>query len=61
MILITTPQWNYIEHETLVAELYDWTIDPEQLHNLIDPPESNQLKKHPITPCIKLSRGSNQI
>ncbi len=36
---VLSPQWQYIEHEVLGAELYDWRNDPDEAHNLIQTPE----------------------
>ncbi|MCC7354348.1 MAG: hypothetical protein IT330_11380, partial [Anaerolineae bacterium] len=36
---VLSPQWQYIEHETLGAELYDWQSDPAEAHNLIKDPQ----------------------
>jgi arylsulfatase A-like enzyme len=36
---VLSPQWQYIEHEILGAELYDWQNDRGESHNLIKYPE----------------------
>jgi arylsulfatase A-like enzyme len=33
---LVTPEYHYIEHDTLGRELYDWRRDPRELHNLAD-------------------------
>jgi arylsulfatase A-like enzyme len=38
---LVSPQWHYIEHETLGTELYDWQNDPQELHNLVVSPETS--------------------
>ena len=39
MTSLVTPRWHLIVHEKLGAQLYDWTLDPRELNNLIDTPE----------------------
>ena len=36
---LVTPEYHYIEHDTLGDELYDWRHDPRELHNLADTAE----------------------
>jgi hypothetical protein len=36
MVSMVTPRWHLIVHEKLGAQLYDWTVDPRELNNLID-------------------------
>ena len=39
METLVTPKWQLITHEKLGMQLYDWTVDPGELNNLIDTPE----------------------
>jgi arylsulfatase A-like enzyme len=36
---LVSSRWQYIRHETLGVELYDWNNDPQELHNLASTPE----------------------
>jgi arylsulfatase A-like enzyme len=36
MVSLVTPRWHLIVHQKLGAQLYDWTVDPRELNNLID-------------------------
>ncbi len=36
---LVTPQWQFITHETMGNQLYDWVRDPEESSNLIHQPE----------------------
>jgi arylsulfatase A-like enzyme len=33
-------RWQYVEHETLGAELYDWVADPREQRNVVNEPDS---------------------
>jgi arylsulfatase A-like enzyme len=39
MDTLVTPKWQLITHEKLGMQLYDWTVDPGELNNLIGTPE----------------------
>ena len=36
---LVTPQWQFITHETMGNQLYDWALDPAESNNLIHQPE----------------------
>jgi arylsulfatase A-like enzyme len=36
---LVTPQWQFITHETMGNQLYDWVLDPAESNNLIHAPE----------------------
>jgi hypothetical protein len=36
---LVTPQWQFITHETMGDQLYDWALDPAESNNLIHLPE----------------------
>ena len=36
---LVTPQWQFITHETMGDQLYDWVLDPAESNNLDPPPE----------------------
>lgn len=37
---LVAPQWQFITHETMGDQLYDWVLDPAESNNLIHSPES---------------------
>jgi arylsulfatase A-like enzyme len=39
MASLVSPQWQFTLHQTLGAELYDWTRDPQQLHDEAPTPQ----------------------
>jgi arylsulfatase A-like enzyme len=39
MQTVVSPRWQLIVHQTLGAQLYDWTNDPAETRNLMDTPE----------------------
>lgn len=41
---LVSPEWQFILHEALGPELFDWQKDPRQLNNLAKTPEG-----HPIS------------
>ena len=40
---LISPEYHYIDHEVLGAELYDWRRDPGEVHNLADTPQGRTL------------------
>ncbi len=42
---VVSPKWQFIRYETLGMELFDWTADPQQMHNLADTPEGQAVCK----------------
>jgi hypothetical protein len=65
MASLITPRWHLIAHERLGAQLYDWTVDPGELKNLIDTPEGravavslNSELKRELTGRIGISQKS---
>jgi arylsulfatase A-like enzyme len=39
---LVTPQWQFITHETMGDQLYDWALDPAESNNLITSPEGQK-------------------
>lgn len=42
---VVTPKWHLIAHQTMGAQIYDWTQDPGELRNLINTPEGQAAAK----------------
>ena len=41
-----SPQWHYITHDKFGAELYDWSVDPQETLNLAGMPDIQPVAEH---------------
>jgi hypothetical protein len=58
MQTLVSPEWQYIHHEKLGTELYDWRKDMQQLNNLAATPAGKSLASEFAAQMQELLRNS---